>query len=133
MTKENEDDKNVDLWCVSCWCCVLAGSQDLPPGVLADLYLLEATTALENGEPQQAIRAFEKIEALDIEPPLVFLFFYGKLLVEHGTAVDDWRKGQALLKQFILNIEKDADQYVPTLKLLSVPGKRIEEAGKRRK
>ena len=106
----------------------LAGSQDLPPEVLADLYLLEATTALENGEPQQAIRAFEKIEALDIEPPLVFLFFYGKLLVEHGTAVDDWRKGQALLKQFILNIEKDADEYVPTLKLLSASRKRIEKA-----
>ena len=105
----------------------LAGSQDLPPEVLADLYLLEATTALENGEPQQAIRAFEKIEALDIEPPLVFLFFYGKLLVEHGTAVDDWRKGQALLKQFILNIEKDADEYVPTLKLLSASRKRIEK------
>ena len=106
----------------------LAGSQDLPPEVLADLYLLEATTALENGEPQQAIQAFEKIEALDIEPPLVFLFFYGKLLVEHGTAVDDWRKGQALLKQFILNIEKDADEYVPTLKLLSASRKRIEKA-----
>ena len=106
----------------------LVGSQDLPPEVLADLYLLEATTALENGEPQQAIRAFEKIEALDIEPPLEFLFFYGKLLVEHGTAVDDWRKGQALLKQFILNIKKDADQYVPTLKLLSAAGKRIEKA-----
>ena len=106
----------------------LVGSQDLPPGVLADLYLLEATTALENGEPQQAIQAFEKIETLDIEPPLVFLFFYGKILVEHGTAVDDWRKGQALLKQFILNIERDADQYVPTLKLLSVAGKRIEKA-----
>ena len=106
----------------------LAGSQDLPPEVLADLYLLEATTALEKGEPQQAIQAFGKIEALNIEPPMVFLFFYGKLLVEHGTAVDDWRKGQALLKKFILNIEKDADEYVPTLKLLSASRKRIEKA-----
>ena len=106
----------------------LAGSQDLPPEILADLYLLEATEALENGEPQQAIRAIGKIEALDTDPPLEFLFFYGKILVEHGTAVDDFRKGQALLKQFILNIEKDADKYVPTLKLLSAAGKRIEKA-----
>ena len=106
----------------------LAGSQDLPPEVLADLYLLEATTALENGEPQQAIRTIEKIEALDTELPLEFFFFYGKLLVEHGTGVNDWRKGQALLKLFILNIEKDADQYVPTLKLLSASRKRIEKA-----
>ena len=104
----------------------LAGSQDLPPEILADQYLLEAAEAFEQGEPRRAIQAFEKIETLDTEPPGEFLFFYGKLLVEHGTAVDDLRKGEGLLKQFILNIEKDAEQYRPTLKLLSVAAKKVE-------
>ena len=68
---------------------------DLPPDVRADQYLLEATEALEQGDPKTAIRAFEKIEALDTEPPMEFLFFYGKLLVENSPAVDGGRKGHA--------------------------------------
>ena len=56
--------------------CGIAVSQDLPDDILADQYLLEAKKALENGEPQTARRAFEKIEALDTEPPLEFFFFF---------------------------------------------------------
>ncbi len=52
----------------------MAVSQDLPDDILADQYLLEARKALESGEPQTARRAFEKIEALDTEPPLEFYF-----------------------------------------------------------
>ena len=105
-----------------------AAAQDLPPGILADQYLLEATKALENGDPQGALRAFGKIEALDTEPPLDFLFFYGKLLVENSTALDDLLKGQSLLKQFVLNVEKDSEHYTPTLELLSVVGTKLEKA-----
>ncbi|MXX10334.1 MAG: hypothetical protein F4Z68_02765, partial [Nitrospira sp. SB0667_bin_9] len=93
--------------------CGMAVSQDLPDDILADQYLLEAKKAMENGEPQTARRAFEKIEALDTEPPLEFYFFFGKLLVEHGTNVDDVRQGQASLKQFVVNIEKHSEYYKP--------------------
>ncbi len=105
---------------------------DLPPDVRADQYLLEATEALEQGDPQTALRAFENIEALDTEPPVEFLFFYGKLLVENSTAVDGVRKGQTLLKQFILNVGKASEHYRPTLKLLSVAAGKIEAAERRR-
>ena len=105
---------------------------DLPPDVLADQYLLEATKALEKGDPQQALKAFGKIEALDTEPPGEFLYFYGKLLVETSTAVDGVRKGQSLLKQFIINVEKASEHYQPTLKLLSVAERKIEAAERRR-
>ena len=103
----------------------LAMAQDLPADMLADQYLLEATEALEQEDPQRAIQAFGKIEALDTEPPVEFLFFYGKVLVEHGTTVEEVRKGGSLLKQFLLNIDKGAEQYRPALKLLSVAEKNI--------
>ena len=108
--------------------CGMAVSQDLPDDILADQYLLEAKKALENDEPQIARRAFEKIEALDTEPPLEFYFFFGKLLVEHGTKVGDVRQGQASLKQFVVNIKKNSEYYRPTLELLSIAGKTIEKA-----
>ena len=112
--------------------CGMAVSQDLPDDILADQYLLEAKKALANGELQTARRAFGKIEALDTEPPLEFFFFYGKLLVEYGTAVDDVRQGQALLKQFVVNIAKDSEHYMPTLELLSVAGGKIEKTERQR-
>ena len=111
--------------------CGMAVSQDLPDDILADQYLLEAKKALANGEPQTARRAFEKIEALDTEPPLEFFFFYGKLLVEYGTAVDDVRQGQVSLKQFVVNIEKSSEYYMPTLELLSVARGKVEKAERR--
>jgi formylglycine-generating enzyme required for sulfatase activity len=111
--------------------CGMAVSQDLPDDILADQYLLEAKKALANGEPQTARRAFGKIEALDTEPPLEFFFFYGKLLVEYGTVEDDVRQGQALLKQYVVNIEKSSEYYMPTLELLSVAGGKIEKDERR--
>lgn len=75
--------------------------------VLADQYLLEAMKALKKGKPGKAIQIFEKIEALDTKPPMEFLYFYGKAMIENDRAdTYDLRKGEALLKQFILNIEK---------------------------
>ena len=109
---------------------VPAMALDLPPDVLADQYLLEATEALEQGDPQTALWAFEQIEVLGTEPPMEFLFFYGKLLVEHGTTVEDVRKGESLLKQFVINVEKTSEHYRPTLQLLSVVRKKFEESEK---
>ena len=105
-----------------------AGAQDLPPAILADQYLLEATEAMEQGELQKAERAFQKIEALDVEPPPTFAYFYGKLLAEHGVGPEVWRKGQALLKQFIIRAGRESEYYRPTLKLLSMVEAKLEAA-----
>jgi len=108
--------------------CSPALAQDLPPDILADQYLLEASKALEKGDTQAALRAFGKIEALDTDPPPEFAFFYGKMLVENSTALDDLLKGQALLKSYVISIEKDSEHYTPALELLSEVGAKVEEA-----
>ena len=105
-----------------------AVAQDLPPDILADQYLLEATEAMEQGELLKALRAFKKIEALEIEPPPLFAYFYGKLLTEHGVGPAVWRKGQALLKQFVLSAGRASEYYTPTLKLLSMVEAKLEAA-----
>ena len=101
-------------------------AQDLPPAILADQYLLEATEAMEQGALQKAERAFKKIEALEVEPPPPFAYFYGKLLAEHGVGPEVWRKGQALLKQFVLSAGRESEYYTPTLKLLSMVEAKLE-------
>ncbi|MDE0100351.1 MAG: formylglycine-generating enzyme family protein [Truepera sp.] len=93
----------------------LALAQELPPDMLADLYLLEAVKALESGDRQQAL---QKIEALDVEPPPLFAYLYGKLLVEQGAGAEAWRRGQALLTQFAIATGRDSEYYPPTLELL---------------
>ena len=103
-----------------------AGAQDLPPDILADQYLLEATEAMEQGELQKAERAFKKIETLEIEPPPTFAYFYGKLLAEHGVGPEVWRKGQSLLKQFVIGAGRESEYYTPTLKLLSMVEAKLE-------
>ena len=96
-----------------------AGTQDLPPDILADQYLLEASKALEKDDIQAALQAFRKIEALEVEPPPEFAFFYGKMLVEHGMAPGELLKGQALLKEFVISAGRDSAHYTPALELLS--------------
>ena len=105
-----------------------AVAQDLPPDILADQYLLEATAALEQGELLKAEGAFKKIEALEVEPPPLFAHLYGKLLVEYGANVEALRKGQALLKQFVLRAGRASEYYTPTLKLLSMGEAKLEAA-----
>ena len=108
--------------------CGLAGAQDLPPVILADQYLLEATEAMEQGALQKAERAFKKIEALEVEPPPTFAYFYGKLLAEHGVGPAVWRKGQAFLKQFVISAGRESEYYIPALKLLSMVAAKLEAA-----
>ena len=105
-----------------------ATAQDLPPDILADQYMLEATQALEKGELQKALRAFQKIEALDIEPPPMFAYFYGKLLVEYGVGPEVWREGQALLKQFVIGAGRKSEYYRPALELLTAAEEKLGRA-----
>ncbi len=86
--------------------CGSAVSQDLPPDILADQYLVEGIDALDNEDWEKAIKAFRKIEALDIEPPVMFPFYYGKALFENSTVLDDLLKGQLLLKRFVTNTDR---------------------------
>ena len=108
--------------------CGPAGTQDLPPDILADQYLLEARKALEKGESRAAYQAFGKIEALDTEPPPDFAFFYGKMLMEHSPVVEDVLKGQALLKEFVISAGRGSAHYTPALELLSEAEAKIAAA-----
>ena len=54
----------VTLTCVSLCVGWLAMALDLPVDILTGQYLLEATEALEQGDPQTVAQAFEKIKAL---------------------------------------------------------------------
>ena len=101
-------------------CGGVPAAQELPPDILVDQRVLEATEAMETGDLQTARRAFEKIEALNIEPTRLFAYSYGKFLVEHGGGVEDWRKGQSLLRQLVISVGRESEYYTPTLKLLSV-------------
>ncbi len=104
-------------------------AQDLPPEIVLDQYLLEGTEALDEGKPDRARRAFEKIEALKVEPPPAFLFTYGQLLVEQGKTEAEVRKGTGLLKRFIVKEAKWSERYTATLKLLSRAAGEIERLG----
>ena len=114
------------LFCTICWYNA-ASAQDLPPQILADQYLLEATKALERGDAQEAIRAFRKIEDLKTEPPPAFPYFYGKLLVENGTTPDALLKGQKLLKAYVMRIRRGSEHYTATLELLSKANRSLEK------
>ena len=110
-------------------CYGRTAAQDLPPEILADQYLLEAASALENEEWEKAIQALRKIEALDVDPPVEFYFTYGKVLVERGTKYDELRRGESLLKQYVLKITRGSEDYTPALKLLSSAASKIKAYG----
>ena len=104
-----------------------ANAQDLPPDVLADMHLLKATKALEAGDTQTALKAFEEIEALETARPPQFAFFYGKLLVESATALEDLLKGESLLKQYVMAVDKSSGNYVAALELLNAAAEKLQE------
>ena len=112
--------------------CSPVVAQDLPPDMLADQYPLEATEAMEQGELVKAVRAFEKIEALEVEPPPLFAYFYGKLLAEHGVGPEVWRKGQALLKQFVISAGRALEYYTPAPETAVQGGRQIGGSRKTR-
>lgn len=108
--------------------CGPAGTQDLPPDILADQYLLEASKALEKDDIQAALQSFRKIEALEVEPPPEFAFFYGKMLMEHSMEPGELLKGQALLKEFVISAGRGSAHYTPALELLSEAEAKIAAA-----
>lgn len=100
----------------------LAVSQDLPPEMRADQYLMEGKRALEHKDPAAATEAFKKVEALPVEPPVDFAFWYGQALVEHGISQNDVgmvTKGEGFLKQYLLETGRESDHYASALALLS--------------
>lgn len=117
--------KTLVVFVVILLCYGAPAAQDLPPDMLADQYLLAATTALQNQDRQAAINAFQKIEALDITPPAEFFYFYGKVLVEDGVAtntVPSIEKGQSLLKKYIVASGREVEHYRSALEVLNTAG-----------
>ena len=105
-------------------------AQDLPPDVLADKLMLEAGAALAGGDPQQASRALQEIEALDVEPPAMFAYVKGRLLSEHGDGEEAWREGRLLLAQFAIAIGRDSEHYTPALEAIVAAEGRLRAAAR---
>ena len=104
-------------------------AQELPLDILADKLLLEATRALDRGDQDRALMAFRDLDALESEPPM-FAYLYGKALVQHGTNAEAWRKGHALLTEFVVGIGRDSEHYNPTLELILTAEDRLAAADK---
>ena len=102
--------------------CGLAVSQDLPPEMRADQYLMEGQRALERNDSATAVEALKKVEALPVDPPVDFAFWYGRALVEQGISQNDVgmvNKGEGFLKQYLLDTGRESEHYTSALALLS--------------
>ena len=100
----------------------LVVSQELPPDVRADQYLMEGKRAVDRQDLPAAVEAFKKVEALPVDPPVDFAFWYGRVLVEHGIAQTDVamvNKGEGFLKEFILATGRESDHYATALEWIS--------------
>ena len=108
--------------------CAPVVAQELPPDVLADKYLKEAAGAIERADAQGALDALKKVANLDVEPPPMFAWLYGRVLVEHGDGVLAWRRGRSLLARFAVDAGRDSEHYTPALKLIVAAEARLEAA-----
>ena len=102
-----------------------AVAQDLPPEMLADKLVLEAGAALASGDAQQAWRALQEVEALDVEPPPIFAYVKGRVLIAHGDGEEAWRTGRLLLAQFAVAAGRDSEHYAPALEAIVAAEGRI--------
>ena len=104
------------------WCGAV-NAQDLPPEIQVDRYMLEAqqsladTTKWFGTQYADVVSALEKIEALNVEPPLDFYFFFGRLLLEGADRgkYSGAAKGLSMLKQYVLKGGKNAENYMDAL------------------
>ena len=110
-------------------CAGMAGAQDLPDDILADQYLWEAIRAFDIGDIHSALAALEKIEALNINPPLDYLFLKGRILVEYSVNPDELLEGQSLLEQFVQDVDRESESYAVALELLSLAKVTLESIG----
>ena len=108
----------------------LAAAQDLPPDIRADKLLLEATTAIESGDAEQAWRALREVEALEVEPPPMLAYVQGRALAEFGDGEAAWRKGRLLLAQFAIAVGRDSEHYAPALKAILAAEARMKTAAR---
>ena len=100
----------------------LVVSQELPPEMRMDQYLLEGQRALEHEDPAAAVQAFQKLDALPVDPPVEFAFWYGHALVEHGISQNDVgmvNKGEGFLTQYLLETGRESEHYANALTWLS--------------
>ena len=104
-------------------------SQELPPEMRADQYLMAGQRALEHDDPATAIEAFQKLDALPGDPPVEFSFWYGRALVEQGISQSDVgmvTNGEGFLKQYLLETGRESEHYTSALEWISrVEGKRL--------
>ena len=83
---------------------------------------MEGKRALDRQDLPATVEAFKKVEALPVDPPVDFAFWYGQALVEHGISQNDVgmvNKGEGFLTQYLLDTGRESDHYANALALLS--------------
>lgn len=97
-------------------------SQELPPEMRADQYLMEGQRALKHNDPATAVEAFKKVAALPVDPSVDFAFWYGQALVEHGISQSDVgmvNKGEGFLTQYLLETGRESDHQADAVAWLA--------------
>ena len=99
----------------------------LPPGVQADRYTLQAQSAIEDQDYVRARAALEKILELQarhsISIPLEFHFFYADVLDRTG----DLESALDSVERYLAQTGREGDNYMAALKLLNRLETSIEE------
>lgn len=103
-----------------------SSAQEAPPDTLADKLMSKASEVLENGDHQEALQIFQKIEAVGDNPPPMFAYFYGKTLVQYAADDEAWRKGRSLLVKFVADAGWESEHYTQALKLLLAAEARLD-------
>lgn len=96
---------------------------DLPKEILADKYLIEATTELSGKNFQEAIKKFHLIEELNIEMPENFYYFYAQTTYQ----IDDFFKTKENIEQYLKIGGRNSKFYKELLNLLIELEKNLKE------
>lgn len=100
---------------------LLSGSamaESLSPNFFADKLLLEATGAVERGNIARAEQIIQRVEVLDADPSLAFVYRYAKVLAERDVEENVLRSAKALLITHLTRADRTAEHYLPALELL---------------
>ena len=107
----------------------LAVSQDLPPEMRADQYLMEGKRALEHKDPAAAVEAFKKVEALPVDPPAEFVYWDGEQQAVHKISLNNViaiHNGEGFLQRDLRETGRESAHYTSALEWISrVEGKRL--------
>jgi len=98
------------------------GISQLTDDIQADRYLIEAKGAMESGNYSKAADSFGEILKLDVTPPPVFNYFYGKSLQKSRN----YAKSLKFISKYINEEGREGEFYQEALSIYSKAEKQIE-------